>query len=62
MRRDNIANGIRSFFRDDFQVMLESEKLLKTMGSAFTIFRMFQILMGAITLTLAFFLLLVSTT
>jgi len=42
--------------------MLETEKLLKTLGSAFTIFRWFQILMAVISLSLAFFLLLVSTT
>lgn len=41
LRKDNIANGIRSYFRDDFTIMLESERLLKTLGAAFKIFDLF---------------------
>lgn len=61
-RRDYIANGIRSYFRGDFTVLLDKQVALSTVSNSLVLFELFVVLVGAIALTLAFFLLLISTT
>lgn len=62
VRRDFIANGIRSYFRGDFTVLLDKEAALTTVDNSLVLFDLFVILVGSIALILAFFLLLISTT
>uniref|UniRef100_A0A7S3CJT1 ABC3 transporter permease C-terminal domain-containing protein n=1 Tax=Strombidium rassoulzadegani TaxID=1082188 RepID=A0A7S3CJT1_9SPIT len=61
-RRDFIANGIRSYFRDDQIVLLDLETSMVSITSSLALFQIFVGLIGAIALALAFFLLLISTT
>lgn len=62
IRRDFIANGIRSFFRDESTFLLDVKTEQTAVGAALTVFNVMVIVIGAISLTLSFFLLLVSTT
>ena len=62
VRRDFIANGIRSYFRDDTTVLMDRKELLSSINSSLQLFQIFVILVGTIALTMAFFLLLISTT
>lgn len=61
-RRDFIANGIRSFFKDDQTVLLDLQFAMKSVTSSLQLFQIFVGVVGAIALCLAFFLLMVSTT
>mmetsp|Transcript_22269 Transcript_22269/g.34449 ORF Transcript_22269/g.34449 Transcript_22269/m.34449 type:complete len:104 (-) Transcript_22269:279-590(-) len=61
-RRDFIANGIRSFFRDDTTVLLDLKDSKNSAQTALVIFDVFVAIVGGIALILAFFLLLISTT
>lgn len=61
-RRDFVANGIRSYFRGDFTVLLDKHVALSTVKDSLILFELFVALVGAIALILAFFLLLISTT
>lgn len=61
-RIEQIADGIRSYFRDDRTILIEQGAALKEVNSTLVLFDLFVGLVGAIALTLAFFLLLVSTT
>ena len=61
-RRDEIANGIRSFFKDDATFLLDMEATVATVDNILSIFQIFVAVVGAIALILAFFLLLISTT
>jgi ABC-type antimicrobial peptide transport system permease subunit len=61
-RRDFISNGIRSFFKDDFTVMLDMKDVEKNVQSSLVLFNIFVGIVGCIALIVAFFLLLVSTT
>jgi ABC-type antimicrobial peptide transport system permease subunit len=61
-RKDEIANGVRSFFRDDGMFLLDMQKTVKSIESVLSIFQIFVGVVGAIALILAFFLLLISTT
>lgn len=61
-RRDYIANGIRSYFRGDFTILLDKELALSTVEESLVLFELFVLVVGAIALILAFFLLLISTT
>lgn len=61
-RRDFIANGIRSYFKDDQTVLLDLQFAMKSVTSSLELFQIFVGVVGAIALCLAFFLLMVSTT
>jgi hypothetical protein len=61
-RREQIANGIRSFFRDEMTILLDLDVAMQAVQSSLTLFQIFVGIVGFIALTLAFFLLLVSTT
>lgn len=61
-RRDYLANGIRSYFRGDFTVLLDKHAALSTVQDSLVLFELFVVLVGTIALLLAFFLLLISTT
>lgn len=61
-RRDYIANGIRSFFKDDQTVLLDLEFAMTSIRSSLNLFNIFVGIIGGIALCLAFFLLMVSTT
>lgn len=61
-RRDYIANGIRSYFKDDQTVLLDLQFAMKSVTSSLQLFQIFVGVVGAIALILAFFLLMVSTT
>ena len=61
-RREFIANGVRAYFKDDFTVLVDRTILLSSINSAILLFQIFVTIVGIIALTLAFFLLLISTT
>jgi ABC-type antimicrobial peptide transport system permease subunit len=61
-RRDEIANGIRSFFKDSATFLLDMDATVATVDNILSIFQIFVAVVGAIALILAFFLLLISTT
>lgn len=61
-RREYIANGIRSYFKGDGTVLLDLNFTLTSIESSILLFKIFVGVIGVIALTLAFFLLLVSTT
>lgn len=61
-RRDFIANGIRSYFKDEQTVLLDLNFAMKAVTSSLGLFQIFVGVVGAIALSLAFFLLMVSTT
>lgn len=61
-RREQIANGIRSFFRDERTILLDLSVAMQAIATSLTLFQIFVGVVGFIALTLAFFLLRVSTT
>lgn len=61
-RREQIADGIRSFFRDERTLLLDMKEAKASVNKSLTLFTIFNTLVGAIALILAFFLLLISTT
>jgi len=61
-RREFISNGIRSYFRDDTTILLDLKSSSGDITQALTFFQIFVGIIGAIALSLAFFLLLISTT
>ena len=61
-RRSQIAEGVRSFFRDGTMFLLDLKFLLEALEASLAIFQIFVFLTGATSLVLAFFLLLISTT
>ena len=61
-RREYIANGIRSYFKDDITILIDRTVLLGSINSSLMLFQLFVTIVGIIALTLAFFLLLISTT
>ena len=61
-RREFIADGIRSYFRDDRTILLDLSVAMKAVTSSLALFQIFVAVVGVIALTLAFFLLLISTT
>lgn len=61
-RREFIADGIRSYFRDDRTILLDLSVAMKAVTSSLMLFQLFVAIVGVIALTLAFFLLLISTT
>ena len=61
-RREFIANGIRSYFRNDITVLLDKKVAFLAIEKSLLIFQLFVALVGTIALILAFFLLLISTT
>lgn len=61
-RRDFIANGIRSYFKDDQTILLDLNESMKSVKSSLDLFQIFVGVVGGIALLLAFFLLMVSTT
>jgi len=61
-RRQQIADGVRSYFRDEMTILLDLKEAMTAVNSSLMLFQVFVALIGVIALTLAFFLLLVSTT
>lgn len=61
-RRDFIANGIRSYFKDDQTILLDLAFAMESVNSSLTLFQLFVGVVGLIALCLSFFLLMVSTT
>lgn len=61
-RRDFIANGIRAYFHGDTTLLLDKLQAEKAIEGTITIFDAFVIIVGLISLVLAFFLLTISTT
>jgi len=61
-RRQQIADGIRSYFRNERTILLDLQDAMSAVNTSLTLFQVFVALIGVIALTLAFFLLLVSTT
>lgn len=61
-RADFIANGIRSYFKDDRTILLDVRTSLAGIQDSLDLFSIFVMVVGAIALILAFFLLLISTT
>jgi ABC-type lipoprotein release transport system permease subunit len=53
---------VRSFFRDETTILLDLKQAMKAVTQSLMLFQVFVGLIGVIALTLAFFLLLVSTT
>jgi ABC-type antimicrobial peptide transport system permease subunit len=62
MRREEIANGVRSYFRDSFTILIDLKEALTAVDASLLLFTVFVSVIGIIALTLAFFLLMVSTT
>lgn len=62
MRREQITNGIRSFFRDDTTILIDKKMALEQISSSLYIFQIFNNIVGVIALILAYFLLKISTT
>lgn len=60
-RRAFVSNGIRSFFRDDQMLLVDVTSSVDAVNSSRVLFQMFVGLLGFIALTLAFYLLKVST-
>lgn len=61
-RREEIANGIRAYFRGETTILLDLAAAQRAIADSLALFQIFVGVVGAIALTLAFFLLLVSTT
>ena len=61
-KRDFVANGVRSFFHDKTTVLYSKKEIEDTLKSTSLIFNAFVAVIGGIALTIAFFLLLISTT
>ena len=61
-KRSFVANGLRSFFKDKATLLYEKESITSMLKSTGLIFNAFVAIIGAIALTIAFFLLLVATT
>lgn len=61
-RRDFVANGIRASFKNDMTVLVDKQVAFKAVENSLIMFEIFVGLVGIIALTLAFFLLLISTT
>ena len=61
-RRSFITNGIRSYFRDDLTLLLDRKDIHDSVVSNLALFQIFVGIVGFISLTLSFFLLLISTT
>ena len=61
-KRDYVANGVRAFFTDKTTVLYSKASVTSTLRSTGLVFNVFVGLIGAIALTIAFFLLLISTT
>ena len=61
-RREYIANGIRSYFRNDVTVLLDKKQAVGTLKKSLAMFDVFVLVVGLIALVLAFFLLMVATT
>jgi hypothetical protein len=61
-RRNYITNGIRQHFKDFQTVLVDIESVNIALEATLIIFNLFVIIIGAIALLLAFFLLSVSTT
>ena len=62
IRREEIANGVRSYFKDSFTVLIDLKEALTAVDASLLLFTVFVSIIGIIALTLAFFLLMVSTT
>jgi len=61
-RRHFISNGIRSFVRNEGATVIDAIDAVQRIQKAMTISDIFTFILGTIALTLAFFLLMVSTT
>ena len=61
-KRDYVANGMRAFFRDKTTILFSKYEITSTLDSTQLIFNAFVGIIGGIALTIAFFLLLISTT
>lgn len=61
-RRSEIADGIRSFFKNERTILIDLKDAMSSVNTSLALFQVFVGLIGFIALTLAFFLLLVSTT
>ena len=61
-RRHFISNGLRSFLRNEGAIVLDTIEAIEHIEKAKIILDLFTFILGAIALTLAFFLLMVSTT
>ena len=61
-KRSFIANGLRSYFGDKETLLYEREEIVSMLKSTGLIFNAFVAIIGAIALTISFFLLLVATT
>jgi hypothetical protein len=61
-RRSEIANGVRSQFKDDACFLLDMKLAIQSIDDVLNIFQIFVAVVGGIALILAFFLLLISTT
>ena len=60
--REEVGNGIRSYFKDDITFMLDRQQSLDAIQTSLMLFQIFVTIVGIIALTIAFFLLLISTT
>lgn len=60
-RRNYIANGIRSYFKDDLTALVEKSSMLANITQILLIVEVLIIVIGMIALVLTFFLLLIST-
>ena len=61
-RRDFISNGIRSTFANDMTILIDIKSTLQSVAGSMELFKIFVGVIGFISLTIAFFLLIVSTT
>lgn len=61
-RRDFVSNGIRSYFLDDTNVLLDIEATRQSISGALLYMQFLIVVIAVIALTIAFYLLLVSTT
>lgn len=61
-RRQEVANGIRSYFKSDRTILLDKKVAFNALDSTLTFFQLFIGIVGVIALIMAFFLLLISTT
>jgi hypothetical protein len=61
-RSEFVGNGIRTYFKDDLNMLIDNRRLMDGFRTAFTIFGYYNMLIALITLVLSFFLLLIQTT
>ena len=61
-KRAFVANGIRAFFNDILTQLVEKETIVNSLNQVNSVFTILVWLIGAISLTITFFLLLISTT